>query len=252
MAMRKLPVALQLFTVYKAFEEQPVETLKAVAKMGYQGVELIWSTGGMTHKELRGVIEGEGMNPISAHIPIQVWEAEGEGFADKLADLGVKYTAVPWLPEDMRPGKPGYAKTIEWIKKIGTWLSPRGIQPLYHNHEFEFVRIDGEYALDRLYREIPELMAELDIYWIKFSGECPAEYIRKYATRLPILHLKDMEDTPERSFTEVGNGTQDLPAIFEAADKAGVKWYVVEQDTSRIGALESARISRENLAKLGI
>ena len=65
---------------------------------------------------------------------------------------------------------------------------------LYHNHDFEFVKMpNGQYALDYIYTEIPAdlLQTELDICWVKVAGEEPVDYIKKYAGRAPVVHLKD-------------------------------------------------------------
>ena len=82
---------------------------------------------------------------------------------------------------------------IEGAKVLGEAAKKKGMTLLYHNHDFEFALIDGEYALDVLYREVPAslLETELDICWVNISGEDPAAYIRKYAGRAPVVHLKD-------------------------------------------------------------
>ena len=122
---------------------------------------------------------------------------------------------------------------------------------LYHNHDFEFVKVGDKYALDVLYDTIPAdlLQTELDTCWVNIGGENPAAYIKKYSGRSPVVHLKDF--TGEKSedmyeligikkkppvkpesfeFRPVGSGLQDFPAILAAAKEAGSEWVVVEQD----------------------
>ena len=122
---------------------------------------------------------------------------------------------------------------------------------LYHNHDFEFIKVDGKYALDVLYDAIPAdlLQTELDTCWVNIGGENPADYLRKYSNRSPVVHLKDftgekaddMYDLigiekkpaikPESfEFRPVGGGLQDMPAILAAARDAGSKWVIVELD----------------------
>lgn len=64
---------------------------------------------------------------------------------------------------------------------------------LYHNHDFEFTKVDGAYALDRMYADIPAalLQTELDTCWVNVAGESPVAYLNKYAGRAPVVHLKD-------------------------------------------------------------
>lgn len=96
--------------------------------------------------------------------------------------------------EEDRPGTEKFLKNIETFKKIGEACKKVGITLLYHNHDFEFVKMpNGQYALDYIYTEIPAdlLQTELDICWVKVAGEEPVDYIKKYAGRAPVVHLKD-------------------------------------------------------------
>ena len=136
--------------------------------------------------------------------------------------------------------------------------------------DFEFDKIDGEYALDILYTEVgPELLqTQLDTCWVNVGGENPADYIRKYSGRAPGVHLKDFfgeksDDMYERigidkkaptrpsgfEFRPVGMGLQNFPAILEAAKAAGSEWVVVEQDQATMGLtpLESIKKSIDYL-----
>jgi sugar phosphate isomerase/epimerase len=145
---------------------------------------------------------------------------------------------------------------------------------LYHNHDFEFVKIDGKYALDILYDSVPAeyLQTELDTCWVNVGGEEPAAYVRKYSGRAPVVHLKDFygeksEDmyeligienkAPKRpgnfEFRPVGSGIQNFPAIIDAALDAGAEWLVVEQDVATMGLtpLQSIEKSREYLRSIG-
>ena len=130
-----------------------------------------------------------------------------------------------------------------------------------------------------LYRVIPAdlLQTEIDTCWVNVAGEDPAAYIRKYAGRAPVVHLKDfyMSDRDAESdgpfyeligidkkaegqsifeFRPVGCGMQDFPEILKAAEEAGSSWVVVEQDQPSMekNSLECAKMSREYLKKLGI
>ena len=155
-----------------------------------------------------------------------------------------------------RPGTEGFAKTIEDVAMIGKEAKKLGMQLLYHNHDFEFIKIDGKYALDILYDEVPAeyLQTELDVCWVNVGGEEPAAYIRKYTGRAPVVHLKDFfgeksddmyeligikSEAPKRpsnfEFRPVGSGLQNFPAILDAAKDAGAEWVIVEQDNPSMG-----------------
>jgi sugar phosphate isomerase/epimerase len=127
------------------------------------------------------------------------------------------------------------------------------MQLCYHNHDFEFRQFDGRYGLDILLGATdPELVkAEVDTYWVQKTGVDPAAYLRQYAGRCPLVHLKDMTADESRTFAEIGEGSMDWSAIFTAAEAGGAAWYIVEQDTCRRAPLESVAISLRNLQSMG-
>jgi sugar phosphate isomerase/epimerase len=119
------------------------------------------------------------------------------------------------------------------LTEAGKVLKAQGLRLGYHNHNIEFVRDKGKLALEAIYEGTDPglLLAELDTYWIQAGGGDPVQWIRRLKGRLPILHCKDyaMLDNGPR-FAEVGSGNLDWDGILEAAEEAGVEWYVVEQD----------------------
>ncbi|MBN2583754.1 MAG: sugar phosphate isomerase/epimerase, partial [Planctomycetes bacterium] len=109
-----------------------------------------------------------------------------------------------------------------------------GIVLSYHNHSWELQEQDGKLPLEYLYEVTDPETVKLciDAYWVRDGGLDPAAFVAKYASRLRILHAKDsyLEEVGKRSFSPVGEGVLDFPAIFKAADKSPAPWIVVEQD----------------------
>ncbi len=140
------------------------------------------------------------------------------------------------------------------FNEIGDACRKEDIQLLYHNHNWEFTRFDGQSAFDLLLEATdPELVKmELDTYWVQRAGEDPVDYLKRLRDRCPLLHIKDMEADEEQFFAEVGEGVLDWDAIFRAADAAGTQWLIVEQDHCRRPAFESISISYRNLRKMVI
>ena len=180
-----------------------------------------------------------------------------EGTIQKYVEIGVKFIAIPYLMEEDRPGTPqGSRGNVKLFEEIGKACKAHGIQTLYHNHDFEFVKMpDGRYALDYIYDTIPAdlLQTEVDTCWVKVSGEDPAAYIKKYHRPLPCgpsqglpqggqarqhvpsligTTVKEEESHGVFEFRPVGHGDQDFPPILEASVEAGAQWVVVEQDQS--------------------
>ena len=274
--MKRDKIALQLYSVRGDLEKDFFGTIRSVKEIGYSGVEFA-GLYGHDPLEVKAFCEELGIVPLSAHVPFQDFLADMDGTVATYKALGVKYVAIPYLTEELRPGQPGFQTVIDGMKVIGAKLKEAGIVQQYHNHDFEFVKLDGEYALDILYREIgPELLqTQLDTCWVNVGGEVPADYIRKYAGRTPTVHLKDFvgsksenmygliglegseakADEGKFQLRPVGSGKQDFPAIVAAADEGGAMWYIVEQDEPSLGLtpMECARKSfgylAENIAK---
>lgn len=267
------PVAIQMYTLRNEAKANLYATLKKVKALGYDGVEFA-GLYGHTAEEVRDMCQDIGLVPISAHVPYKDMVEDPEAVLSQYQTIGCKYVAVPYLNEEYRPGTEKFPEVIVNVAKIGAVAKKLGMTLLYHNHDFEFVKLDGKYALDILYDEVPAdlLQTELDTCWVNVGGEDPAGYILKYTGRAPVVHLKDFvgqksegmyeligidkkatAEPTKFEFRPVGSGKQDFPAILEASKKAGATWVVVEQDQATMGLtpMESAAKSREYLKSIG-
>jgi len=269
-----LPIALQLYSVRDILAEDFVGTLKAVKEMGYDGVEFA-GLYGHAPEEIKALLAEIGLVAVSAHVPYAELTADTENTLKAYKEIGCKYVAVPYMTEEYRPGFPKFREAIENIRAIAEVAKSLGITLLYHNHDFEFAKVDGEYGLDIMYSEIPAdlLQTELDTCWVNVAGEDPASYVLKYSGRAPVVHLKDFvgersnnmykliglkeekkaEDENKFEFRPVGYGKQDFPKIIDAAVEAGAEWLVVEQDEPSMGKtrMECAEMGRAYLKTIG-
>lgn len=268
--MRKDRIALQLYSVRDDMQMDFYGTLKKVKGMGYSGVEFA----GLFDNEptnVKKMCDDLELIPLSAHVPFVDLMNHMDEVIACYTTLGCKYIVVPYLTEEFRPGTPGFQTVIDTIRILGQKLSVKGMVLQYHNHDFEFVKLDGEYALDVLYREAgPDvLQTQIDTCWVNVAGEDPAEYLKKYAGRMPTVHLKDFSGSRSENmyaligiddnqmkkadgrfeFRPLGKGQQNFPAIIAEADEGGAEWFIVEQDNPSMGytALECAQISANYL-----
>lgn len=271
--MNKLPVAVQVYSIRDDAERDFRATMEKVKAMGYDGVELA-GLYGHTPEEIRDCLAEIGLRVISAHVPYREIIADMEATINKYLVIGCEYIVVPYLIEEDRPGGKNFETVVENISKIGEYCKSKNVTLLYHNHDFEFLKMeDGRYALDYIYDTVSKdrLQTEIDTCWVKVTGNDPAAYIRKYANRCPVVHLKDfvgeksehmyeligLEDDKKETaktfeFRPVGYGVQNFTEILEAALESGAKWVVVEQDAHYGNTpLEDIRLSREFLRKLG-
>ena len=232
------------------------------------------------------------------------------GFRRSIDELGMKVAACSAAVAPMFPGMPGeylcnpddfkkivedcrkldcdmlrigmlpmtcmgsYEKAMDFAKQadeMAAKLKEEGIDLYYHNHHVEFVRYGGKYLLDIIRDNTKNIGFELDIHWIHRGGENPVEFIKKYAGRIRLLHLKDYRigeiKMPEGpfdqakffaafngivEFAEVGEGTLPIRECIEAGLAGGSEYFLIEQDdTYGRDRFESLKISHDNLVKLG-
>ena len=269
-----LSIMLQLYNVRDELAKDFDGTLAKVAGIGYKNVELA-GTYGKTAAQFRASLDKAGLKAVSAHVSYRDMIADPEGQVAYYIDVGCKYIAIPYLSDEDRCTGTKYEEVKKGIAKLGELINKKGAVLLYHNHEFEFTKYKGKYALDDLYDSIPAalLQTEIDVCWAKMGGVDPAEYILKYSGRAPVVHLKDFgaseggkvkaeydligEVKKARAagafpFRAVGHGILDIPGIVKAAEKAGAKWCVVEQDQPSPGKtpIECAKDSLDYLNNL--
>jgi sugar phosphate isomerase/epimerase len=227
--MAAIPVALQLYTVRDVAADDFVGTVRQVADMGYAGVEVAGNTGGMSPAELKSFLDDLGLNVAGSHIGLDLLEGSLQQVIDDNLALGNPWIVCPWMPEERRQNAAGWRQAAETLTAIGAKVREAGLQLCYHNHSFEFQEFEGKTGFEIFYgaADAELVKAEIDTYWVQHGGEDPAATIRRFAGRCPLVHLKDMTDGPEPTFTEVGNGILDFQAIFAASIEAGAEWYIV-------------------------
>lgn len=251
--MINFPIGLQLYSVRDDLAKDFEGTLRKVKALGYDGVEFAGLCG-KSPAEIKALCEELELVPVSAHVPFVDMMKDPEGVISKYKEIGCGQVVIPYLTPEYRPGGEKFGEVIEGAKVLGAVCNKLGLTLAYHNHDFEFAKVDGEYALDILYKEVSAdlLQTQLDTCWVNVGGEDPADYIRKYAGRTPTVHLKDfvgqksenmyaligIDDGAQKKVNEeeafclrpVGYGKQDFPAILKASEEAGAKWVIVEQD----------------------
>ncbi len=248
---QKLPIALQLYSVRDHTKDDMAGTLRQLAAMGYQGVELA-GYGNLTREQLKEVVDETGQDVISIHTNLPHLQNEIPDIVAESKVFGNRYVVLGSIPAELRGSAEKWREAGRILNDIGETLHQHGLQFCYHNHAFEFEEeYDGEYGFDILFANSdPQFVqSEMDSYWVKKGGPEPVEYINKYSGRVPLLHIKDMATNGD--FAEIGNGTFDWPSIFTAAEANGVNYYIVEQDTCPGDSMDSVKLSIDNLREMG-
>jgi len=242
--MTRLKIGLQMYTLRSETANDFLGTLRKVAELGYEGVEFA-GYGGLDAKTLRAELDALGLQAIGAHVPLPRMLEAAEEEIEYMLTLGGKYIVVPWMGPETYESESALADTCGKLESAAKLCAERGIVFGYHNHAFELeIRLKDRRLLDAIFAGAPSLQAELDACWVHKAGVDPAEYIRKYAGRLPLVHLKDMAVVDgEVQTVELGKGEVNLAAIAAAAKEAGSEWLIVEQDHCANPPLESVATS---------
>ena len=239
-----LPVALQLYSIRDEMAKDMREALIKVMSMGYDGVEFA-GLYGHSASEIKALCAELGLNPISAHVPIDDMVKDPEGVVSTYAEIGCKYIVVPYVIEERRPGGSKFDQTIEDMKMIGEIAKKHGMTLLYHNHDFEFVKIDGKYGLDLIYERVPAslLETEIDTCWAYVAGRDPVETITALKDRVHMIHLKDIKKTAEGKHEgrALGEGEAPVAAVYARAKELGMRMIVESENLNPDGLSEVTR-----------
>ena len=258
LASERRSFGAQLYTVRQEAERDLPTVLEAIRKIGYKEVETYWDIYGHPAAELRRMINDHGLTAPSGHFNYDGLESK----IDYAKSLGVEYVICPILPESMWFTLDGYKRASDQFNTWGEKIHRAGMQFGFHNHNYEFRRFGDTTGFETMMKRCdPKLVCmEMDCYWIAQAGGDSLQMFQQYGNRIKLLHLKDrkpgfpttqVKNAAAEHFTEVGAGTLHWQEIFAAAEKNGVKHLFVERDSGDLPAMESLRISFQNLRKIG-
>jgi sugar phosphate isomerase/epimerase len=235
-------VGVQLYTLRNEIGKDPKGTLEKVAKLGFKQVETFGYGGrkwfNLSPTELGAILKNNGLTSPSGHTyPGSFflkagWEDEWKRAVEDSKTLGQEYITIPWLEDAYRNKADNYKKIAEGLNKAGGMAKAGGLKLAYHNHDFEFATVDGQTGFDILTQNTDAKLVqfELDLYWAVKAGHDPVKLFQAHPGRFSMWHVKDMDNTPQKSFTEVGSGVIDFKSIFKKAKLSGMKYFFVEQD----------------------
>lgn len=248
-------LGVQLYTIrdFMNTEEEVRESFKKLKALGYDqaqtaGCQISYEAFGKIAKE-------EGIEIVGTH----------DDFDLMVNDFDTAYKNHEYLGTSIMGIGGFFAKEFEkyeeFVKKanmVGEKVKAKGGRFTYHNHHHEFMKLpNGQIVMDYLADNLnPETNSfVLDTHWVQRGGGDVCQWIKKLSGRIDILHLKDFKvyrdenDATLPAFAEIGNGNLNWDGIMEAAEKAGVKYYVVEQDTCPGNPFDSLKISSDFVHK---
>lgn len=249
-------IAAQLYTV-RAFtqtEESIAETLRKVKEAGYDSVQ-ISAFGKCGTDFLADILARNELTVCATHTPYERIVGDTEAVIAEHLRIGAPCVGLGFRRvQSLAEGENFIKEMTPAAKKI----RDAGLRFVYHNHQWEFIRLDGgitfmEYYLENTSAEEFGLLP--DMYWLQYAGVSPAKFLLEHADRIDVIHLKDMQPDAEsgvQKFCEVGEGNMDYADILSAAAKAGVRFAAVEQDDCYgKDPFDCLARSRKNLARMG-
>lgn len=227
---------LQLYTLRDILPSDPKGILKQVASFGYKEIEsydhdklgIFW---GMKNTEFKKLMDDLGMKIVSSHCDMN---KDFERKAADAAEIGIPYLLCPHL--GAQPKIDDFKKFAETFNQKGEICKKNGIKFGYHNHDYSFVQLEGQYPQDVLMQNTDKNLVdyEMDIYWVVTAGQDPVAWINKYPGRFKLSHVKDRKKgaaPSEKSVSVVlGTGSIDFKKILKEAGKNGMEYYLVEQE----------------------
>jgi|SRR5215203_483909 len=243
---------LQLYTLRDVLPKDPKGVLKQVASFGYKQIEsyehdklgIFW---GMKNTEFKKLMDDLGMKIVSSHCDMN---KDFERKAAEAAEIGMSYLLCPHLGAQKKIDD--FKKFADTFNQKGEICKKNGIKFGYHNHDYSFVPLEGQYPQDVMMQNTDKNLVdfEMDIYWVVTAGQDPIAWIDKYPNRFTLSHIKDRKKGVAPSEKEVsvvlGTGSIDFQKIVKEARAKGMGYYFVEQEAyENTTPLDAARADAE-------
>ena len=235
MRLEQISVNLYSLRDFLTTREDFIASIKRLSAIGFQSVQLSGVAPGLIpDADFVSICADSGIKITATHEPAVQLLAEPQRSVERLARLGVSFTAYPSPAGAVDLGdEAGVSRWLRQLDQAAVVLRAAGITLCYHNHNQEFTKLGGRLLLDRIFAET-SLAGEPDTYWIQAGGGSPLQWTEKLAAqkRLPLIHLKDFRVTAggEVQFAELGAGNLDFDPILAAATAGGCQSFIIEQD----------------------
>lgn len=245
------PIAVQLWSLREAAKKDFKGVLRALADIGYAGVQPA-GLHGLSYEDFRGTCAELGLRIAGSHgpnarpdnLPAVIEDARGTG--QNLVWTG--YNREDFVDEA------AIRATADKVNQCVDALRQHGLRLFIHNHWWEFERLPDGKLKHELFGELcPGVEFELDIYWAaNFGAEDPAEWVRKLRARTTLLHVKDGPLVRDRAHVAVGQGKVDIKSAIAAADPDVLEWLIVELDSCDTDMLTAVKESFQYLVREGL
>lgn len=226
-----MEIGAQLYTVrdFCKTTEDLAETLKKIADIGYKNVQ-VSGTCEFDADWLNERLLENGLKCVLTHTPTDKLTSDPALVCKEHDKFNCDYIGLGYYTYENGDPKENFNTLVNTYRNVADVLNQNGKYFMYHNHDQEFIKIDGKTILEKLSEEFSaeKLGFIIDTFWVQASGADPAQWIEKFSGRVPCIHLKDFAYGKKMSV--VGEGNINFDRVFEKAEAAGTKYMLVEQD----------------------
>jgi sugar phosphate isomerase/epimerase len=235
-----LPIGCQTWPVRQAIGKDLPGTLRELASMGFERIEMCSPPGyaqlgfgplaEMKPSALRDAIQSAGLGCESCHFGFRELQDHLDERLAFAQGIGLKQMIIStfWLPKEAKMSD--WMKAAEDANKIGERVQKAGMQLGFHNHDFEFQKIDGDLIYDKLMGafdpKLVKMQFQVSVIRLGYSA---ADYFEKYPGRFISIHLQDWSPADKKEVA-IGQGSVDWKKLFAAAKNSGARNYFVEVD----------------------
>jgi sugar phosphate isomerase/epimerase len=226
---------IQLYSLRDIIQNDFPGLLRHLANFGYKEIEsfegpqgFLW---GMDPKECRQYLGDLGLQMIASHVNIF---NDFEEKIDLAVEMGLKYLICPYLGRQENLEK--YKRFAEVLNEKASLCQAAGLGFAYHNHDYTFEELEGEYPQKILldYTQPNAVFFELDLYWAEVAGQNSMQWLEKYASRTPLVHIKDkskeLSENGQYSSVDLGTGSMNYQSLIPRIRQLGIPHLIVEQE----------------------
>ena len=244
--VKKKNIGLQLYSLRASFPNNVKGVLEQVAKAGFTEVETYGYSVkngffGTSVKDFKTILSANRLKNPSGHYDLGSLLKDGntetlKSTIEAANILGNKYITIPWMDESIRKSADDYKKIAANMNKAALICIESGLKLAYHNHAFEFTTFGDTNGYEILLNETDKKLVdfELDLYWVKRSGNDPLQLFKEHPGRFSMWHVKDMDKNNNDWNTEIGKGNIDFKSIFAEAKLSGMKHFFIEHETNYV------------------
>jgi sugar phosphate isomerase/epimerase len=250
-ARKKLPIGVQLYSVRGDFTKDVPGVLAGIKKIGYEGVEFAgYASYGSDASGLRKLLDDNGLKACGSHIQGGLPALQGDRFQREVEFNKTLGNDRLIIASSNARTADDWTRLADGFSAVAEKLKPLNLRIGYHNHATEFTAIDGKMPEDIFFdKASPDVFVQLDIGHCAHAGGDPAAYIKKFASRVLSVHVKDW--VPATRGDIVGEGIVKWPEVLDAcAGSSALQWYVTEEESNQFQALEGIDKDFKNFTKM--